>query len=266
MVERGSRKHVLDWTAKPDFPQDLLQLLQPIDCELTSESRWQPMGRAHPAEARLSRFGPTTIPHADWSGFAQWWLEHGGSTPTWDIAMQCDVEGRPGLVLVEAKANVPELTKGGKSLNKLEAGRPRSEASVARSIENHERIGAAIFEARNALAAQIPEIAIDRDQHFQLSNRIAFAWKLASMGIPTVLLYLGFTGDEGIRDAGEPFADDVHWQRVFRSYLSGVCPPSALERSVEVNGSKMWILARSRRRLQDSPPRGVSQKKISHGG
>lgn len=266
MAERGSRKHVLDWTTTPDFGAELIKLLEPVRCELTSASRWQPMGRAHPAEARLSRFGPATMPHVDWSGFAQWWLEHGGSTPTWDIAMQCNVEGKPGFVLVEAKANLPELSKGGKSLSKSQPGNPRSEASLARSIDNHERIGEAIAEARGCLAAHIPGIAIDRDKHFQLSNRIAFAWKLASMGIPTVLLYLGFTGDEGIRDAGEPFADDEHWQRAFRNYLSSVCSPTALERTIEVKEGKMWMLVRSKRRLVDSPMRTDRQKEGGNAG
>jgi hypothetical protein len=33
------------------------------------------------------------------------------------------------------------------------------------------------------------------DSHYQLANRLASAYKVASAGIPVVLLYLGFTGD-----------------------------------------------------------------------
>jgi hypothetical protein len=36
--------------------------------------------------------------------------------------------------------------------------------------------------------------------HYRFANRLAFAWKTASEGMPTILLYLGFTGDDGISD------------------------------------------------------------------
>jgi len=55
-----------------------------------------------------------------------------------------------------------------------------------------------------------PDVRLDRDSHHQLANRLAFTWKLATLGIPVVLLY--FTGrDEGIADAGEPILDDAYW-------------------------------------------------------
>ena len=148
-------------------------------------------------------------------------------------------------MLVEAKANVPELSTAGK--------REDNDASD-RSRENHARIGAAIAEARTALAPLLPGIAIDRDRHYQLSNRLAFAWRLASLGVPTVLVYLGFTGDTGIGDVGEAFADDAHWQRTFRAHLAGVCPPAGLDRPLDVGPARMWVLARSRRALAPSAP------------
>ena len=39
---------------------------------------------------------------------------------------------------------------------------------------------------------------------------LAFTWKLTSLGIPTVVVYLGFLGDSGIANAGEPFSDEAH--------------------------------------------------------
>jgi hypothetical protein len=254
MVDRGSKRHVLDWTEQPKFADELLELLRPVQCRLTPNSDWQPKGYAHREEARLSRFGPIVLPGIDWSKFASWWLRHGGSTPTWDIAMQCDIEGCPGLVLVEAKAHASELSKDGKRLAKEDAANPRSERSVAESAANHEQIGIAIREAQNGLATLIPGIRIDRDRHFQLSNRLAFGWKLATMGIPTVLLYLGFTGDEGMRNKTRtPFADDADWQSTFRQYLTGVCPPSVLDGPLEVRKGKLWVLSRCRPVVTVSP-------------
>jgi hypothetical protein len=35
---------------------------------------------------------------------------------------------------------------------------------------------------------------ISRDNRYQMSNRFAWSWKLASVGVPVVLVYLGFVG------------------------------------------------------------------------
>lgn len=243
-MHRGSRKHVLDWVGQPRFLPEILRLVEPVACRVTAGSIWQPLGYDAPGEARLEQFGPHAMPrHPAWPALSSWWLKHarGANTPNWDIVLSCEVEGQAGLILVEAKANVPELGEGGK--------RNLPEAS-ARSQENHQQIAAAIEEARLALALRFPTIGISRDRHYQLSNRIAFAWKLASLGVPTVLLYLGFTGDEGIGDVGEPFADDAHWQATFRRHLAEVCPPEMLEDAVDAGAARFWVLARSRPALQ----------------
>jgi hypothetical protein len=248
-MHRGSRKHILDWVSQPRFLPELLALAEPARCRVSATSQWRPLGGDQIAEARLESFGPTVMPdHAAWPALQRWWLEHpaGANTPNWDVALSCEVDGRPGLVLVEAKANVPELSRAGKSLP-LDA----SDASKA----NHNRIGLAIAEARDALAPTLPGIAIDRDTHYQLSNRLAFAWKLASLGIPTVLIYLGFTGDDGIRDAGEPFADDAHWQGAFDRYVREVWPNPILDQAIPVGTEAFWVLSRSRPVLETSPAR-----------
>lgn len=73
-----------------------------------------PRGRAHPDEATLDTFGERVFPnHPAWRVLRSWWLRHErfADTPNWDIALRAEIEGEPGLVLVEAKANEPELLK-----------------------------------------------------------------------------------------------------------------------------------------------------------
>jgi hypothetical protein len=245
---RGSRKHVLDWIEQPGFPEDLLDLVQPVRCIRTLDTIWEPLGTRDPREPRLETFGPKAFPgHPAWGRLNAWWLKHArGNTPNWDIAMRAEVEGRPGLILVEAKANVPELNVVGKSL-----GADASE----KSQDNHEQIRRAIDEARIALSPSLPGISISTEKHYQLSNRIAFAWRLASLGIPTVLLYLGFTADTGIWEVGAPFVDAAHWRKVFQEHLAGVCATSILDERVRVGPADFWVLARSRPVLQVSPLR-----------
>jgi hypothetical protein len=123
-MDRGSRKHVLDWTSRPEFAVELLRPVLPVECRLSAKSSWMPRGYGSPDEARLDTFGPQSLPHSTlWSTLRSWWLAHerGANTPNWDIAATCELEGTRGLILVEAKANVPELSIAGK----LSTWRPR---------------------------------------------------------------------------------------------------------------------------------------------
>jgi hypothetical protein len=245
---RGSRKHVLDWTGIREFAGEFAAMLSPIKVRLTEQSKWKPRGEAVPTEARLERFGPDVLPNrAVWRELREWWLaeSRGANTPNWDIALNCEIEERPGFVLVEAKANVPELGSSGKPLHVNASQRSRA---------NHVRIGMAIEEARVGLHALGFPLEISRDTHYQLSNRIAFTWKLASLGIPTVLIYLGFTGDTGIADAGEPFRDDSHWREVLGAYMSNVNCASLFERRIDVGAAPAWMSIRSRSVLSASSP------------
>jgi hypothetical protein len=248
-MNRGSRKHVLDWTDRAEFPVELLQILLPVDCRISERSRWMPRGYRAPNEARLGTFGPEALPNPHtWLDLRSWWLAHerGANTPNWDIAVACEIEGTPGLILVEAKANVPELSTAGKEQD--------AAASVA-STANHERIGLAIQEACTALRQMSAATAISRDSHYQLSNRVAFAWKLASLGVPTILVYLGFYGDTGIADAGAPFEDENHWQSCFDDYAISIVPKDLLERRLDCGAASTWLLVRARPVLEVSPPR-----------
>lgn len=212
---RGSRKHILDWVEHPRFVPDLLALALPAGVKVTVESAWAPGGYRYPDEARLESWAPKHWGASErWDELERWWLAapRGANTPNWDLAMVADIEGQRGLLLVEAKANVPELSKAGKE----------SPGESAGSQGNHQRIGEAIESARVSLSGLAPDLKISRDAHYQLSNRLAFTWKLASLGIPVVLLYLGFTGDEGIRDAGEPLSDSEHWLSVMKNHLDAV--------------------------------------------
>ena len=138
---------------------------------------------------------------------------------------------------------MPELSTDGKPL--------REDASKA-SRENHERIGLAIDEACAALQ-QISATAISRDSHYQLSNRVAFAWKLASLGVPTVLVYLGFWGDEGIADAGAPFKSEAHWEEEFAKYAHSIFPKEFFKQRIDCGPAPTWFLVRSRQIIEVSP-------------
>jgi hypothetical protein len=245
---RGSRKHVLDWVESPAFLNELSKLLAPIPVQIASDAAFMPRGYSAPSEARLDQrtakfevIGPLRETLRDW------WLKHqrGANTPNWDLVVESNIEGRRGLILVEAKANHPEL--------KVE-GKPLSDDASDNSRDNDRQIRAAIETACKGLNAAGYAVSISADENYQLSNRLAFMWKLASLGIPTVLLYLGFTGDEGLRDAGEPFENHEDWSTELSRHTQKCFPSSQWNLRLNVNGTPAWFLVRSREVMELSPP------------
>lgn len=246
-MTRGSRKQILDWTARRGFPAEFSEFVGLSDCAVARPPVWQPRGHSDPAEACLEDCGAQFLPGTDcWNDLAAWWLVHprGANKPNWDLAVACDFAGKPGLALLEAKAHENELDWAGKRL--------RTDGS-ANSVENHERIGQAIAEAGAALDRVVAGARIALDTHYQLANRVAYSWKLASMGIPILLVYFGFTGDDGIAYVGPPLRDDAHWQSVMRRYTDGALPNGFLDRWLTCGPANMRLIVRSRPVLAQSP-------------
>ncbi len=231
---------MFDWTEQPQFAVDLIELIAPVRARLFPGAIWMPRGYRKPEEARLESFGRRFLPQSGaWKSLQEWWLanKRGANTPNWDIAVGCDVEGSPGLVLVEAKAHAAELGTAGKRL-----ASPGSSASRA----NHEQIASAISEARTGLRRFDFRVGICRDTHYQLSNRLAFSWKLATLGVPTVLVYLGFLCDSGIDDVGPPLVDPEHWRAVFFQHAGPVAPAGLFGRRLDCGAAPAWFLVKSR--------------------
>jgi hypothetical protein len=158
-----------------------------------------------------------------------WWLavRKGANTPNWDIASTCTIGGKDGLLLVEAKAHDAELKRDGKTLDKDASGD---------SGANHEQIGRAIGAASAGLNKAIAGWSLSRDSHYQLANRFAWAWKVASMGVPTVLIYLGFLRATEVTDhrrLGEPFLDCAEWSRIILGHSQNIVPARAWGRDIK---------------------------------
>lgn len=246
---RGSRKHILEWRQSPLFLEQLNSLLEPTRVRVADASTVLPISRSHPTEARLETYGPRFLAETiDWKSVRTWWLRHGdgANTPNWDLAAVGKRAGKPVLVLVEAKANVPELGI---------AGKPMSRAASIKSMENDLQIRAAIDEAGKEWRQLDPHVHLSAASHYQLSNRLAFTWRLASLGLDVVLVFLGFTGDNGIADAGKPFSDEKHWQQAFWKHARLVVPHGVFERELTFDDGTAWLLLRSLPCLAVSPPR-----------
>lgn len=199
-----------------------------------SGAKYMPRGLLASKEARLSvRDGLHPVQRPEVNSLRRWWLWERGNVPNWDIAAECVVsppgrESRPGLLLVEAKAHHGELDPSGKS--------PDS------SLKNHQKIGDAIEAANQGLKAGW---ALSRDKCYQLSNRFAWGWKLASLKIPVILVYLGVLGAEEMRnDARKPFDTEEQWSKAIREHAMGLVP-DVWETCVDVEGTALIPLIRT---------------------
>lgn len=220
-AQRGStpRCHLLT-NGAPEMVAARLTALGAPFATVRPTDEWMPRGFTDPGEAELDKAERLLRPDCR-RRLAEWWLPTGrqrARTPNFDIASTCSVGGGPGLLLVEAKAHDEELRKeaAGRQLPK--------DASAARKA-SHPAIGGAISKARKGLtAATHLEWKISRDCRYQMSNRFAWSWKLNELGIPVVLVYLGFLSAGEMTDKGRPFADAKEWEALVRDHGKAVVP------------------------------------------
>lgn len=232
---KGSRLRCLQLTSLHDeeVARFLTGLITPHG-EIDPDDIWRPRGMPIPGEVDWQ----TTVEFlskAQRREAIDWWLSarHGNSrTPNWDLVSTCTMpDGRKGLLLVEAKAHPGELQK-------------RDECKAG--VENRPQIERAVAEAQQQLNHARSGWALDAHLHYQLSNRFAWAWKIASMGIPVILVYLGFlNATEMITDTRAVFRSRDEWERRLREYSRNVVPPSVWNDTVPVNRTPLTALIRA---------------------
>jgi hypothetical protein len=117
---RGSRIRCLLLTDGSDgeVARRLSNLAAPFASVDPQQHAWMPRGLKDPGEARLART-PDFVSETDRDELLEWWLvaQRGANKPNWDIASTVTMNGREGLLLVEAKAHEKELKKDGKRLD-----------------------------------------------------------------------------------------------------------------------------------------------------
>lgn len=177
-----------------------------------------------------------------------WWLAVPARTPNIDIASTCEVLGRDGLLLIEAKAHDWELRQE-------EKGKPLDVDCSDNSRKNHEQIGSAI-KAANASLSKYTNVSwsLSRDCRYQMSNRFAWAWKLCELGIPVILAYVGFMGCEEMRDgeAQNPMDNGQHWQELVFDHSRPLFPDEIWNREWQVNGQSFVPLIVATNQLLDT--------------
>jgi len=229
-----------------EFANRLTELVGLRDVAVSENDFWMPRGRPvwapdgwkrePAAEARLDR-DAGFLPRDAQQQLRDWWLAaaRGANAPNWDLAATCSIEGRCGLILVEAKAHANELSSAGKST-------PRS----ASGWQNHERIGRAIAQANAGFRRDAGgSWGLARDHHYQLSNRFAWSWKLTALGVSVVLIYLGFLNAEEMATDGALFRSEDDWACAVREHARGVTDDASWQQRLVLNDRPFRPLIRA---------------------
>ena len=115
------------------------------------------------------------------------------------------------------------------------------------NLENINQIGKAISEASHSLQAKTKsKWELSPKGYYQLSNRFAWSWKLATLKIPVVLVYLGFLN---ARDMDSPnttlFRSEQEWQRVLKTYCEGKVDNNCWGKWLSFNGTPLIPVIRT---------------------
>ncbi len=231
---RGSRFRCLGMTtgSREQVAKRLTDLAFPF-ATVEHGDNWMPRGLCEPDEAKLGTAADLLDANSR-DLLTKWWLvkKQGANTPNWDIASTCKMkDGKRGLLLVEAKAHDKELNE----TDSCGAGEP-----------NRTQIHNAVTEANAGLNEITPGWNLSIENKYQLSNRFAWAWKVASMGTPVILVYLGFLNADEMEDQGVPLADCSSWRsKVAYDYAKGVVPEEAWDNRLDVNGTPLFATTRA---------------------
>ena len=229
----GSIRRMTDLVGLPDVTVAPNDWWMPYGKPVRTNNGWD--GKPA-AEAQLDRVDGFVEPELR-RQLLDWWLacKSRPKTPHWDVASSCTIEGKEGLLVVEAKAHSKELSRNGKRKPSSENGR-----------KSHAQSGSAIEQANVGLRRVTGGTwALSRDRRYQLANRFAWSWKLASLGVPVVLLYIGFLNAEDMARDGALFRSESDWARTLTDHARGVADDCCWGRRLEVNGTPLRPLIRA---------------------
>lgn len=167
----------------------------------------------------------------------KWWIPFTTNCPNWDLVCHVIIDDKPGLLIVEAKAHHGEMSeKNSKS--------PVDKKSD-RSIANDLSIRLRLAEANIGLSRLgLGEFRLSADHDYQLSNRLAYLHKLASDGIPTILMYLGWTGSPDWET--DPFRNRKNWKTSMKSHFERIGPWKFVEKKhLLETGASLQMIVRS---------------------
>lgn len=229
MREKGSKTAMIRLVESKDFIKTINGLIKTRRASITTEDVSSPNAQISNKEVTLSTFLRHNFDSKKADAITKWWVAIGTATPKWDLISTCTIDGKRGILLVEAKAHYGEL-----KMDKKKEGKNLSDNSK----KNHNQIAKAINDANEYIQEGIKSISLSRDTCYQFSNRVAHAWWLANQGIPVVLLYLGFLNCEDLNEENKKnqyklFTSHEDWKTCFINHANMVEASELIDREID---------------------------------
>jgi hypothetical protein len=205
--------------------------------QITANDFWMPQGKPvllgndvwdkkTIKEAELDKVTDDILSEKQRNKLKEWWLENHKNnprTPNWDLVSTCKIYEEKGLLLIEAKAHHGELSE--------------QDACKAGGVNR-----ASITEAMAGINKQTGW-NLSAEEHYQISNRFAWSWQLASMGVPVMLVYLGFLNADEWGD--DKLKDHDDWKKSVREYSKDIVPGAIWSSKVSAGSSYFYPVIRS---------------------
>jgi len=216
--DKGSYRHMLDLVSAVNFQEIINTLLAGTGAHLAQEDSRHPRGRCNKpdwTEIELEDYLKRHPVPRHIGLDRRWWIAFKGKRPTWDLICHLEADGTPGLLIVEAKAHLCEMSE-------TDCKSP-VDLNNDRSVANDLSIRLRLAEATSELTGLgLGTFRLSAEHDYQLSNRLAYLQKLAREGVPTILMYLGW-----LRSADwttDPFVDESAWENAVQGHFSRVGP------------------------------------------
>jgi hypothetical protein len=238
MSEKGSKKAMSKLVKSIGFHNTINVLLKKDGLSITSNDIWIPNSVSPTKEVGLSVFLRSNFDAQVATDSIKWWLYKGSAAPKWDLISTCTINGKRGILLVEAKAHCTELEQECK-------GKALTHGASDNSKKNHEQIALAITEANTHITDEIAGIALSRDTCYQFSNRVAHAWWLANQGIPVALMYLGFLNVKDMSDKYKTFESHKEWEDCFAEHTKIVGADALVDKTINCGKSTFTLICDS---------------------
>ena len=182
---------------------------------VTAGEAWLPAGFDGPRAVMLVDGDDRLLARTHQEALVAWWQAvHGGQRgefPTWDLVWTARAGGTRALVLGVATAHEGELRE--------RTGAERAEAGP----DGRWR---ALADVSEALEAITPGWALTRAPP-PFADQLAWAWKIASLGVPVVVACVGFLHATEVVGRDHWFLEANGWDRALRASLDGAVPAAA---------------------------------------
>jgi hypothetical protein len=88
--------------------------------------------------------------------------------------------------------------------------------------------------------------ALSHDTYYQMSNRFAWAWKLTELGLPVILIYIGFLGaEEMLKKNQNPFLTHEQWDHLVKLHSATLFPNEVWGREWKVHWQSFTPIIRA---------------------